>query len=220
MEQIKTIIACPENQNNPYDCLGQQHNYLMSSMIKNFGQEIDNHSNLHARQEFIKLKTNELTQYFFQSETDLNCLNTVYGYDGLYSNINFENYQPIIEHFNMPNDDKIKLIEFYNQLTQISLDNSNKVSQAISLAFKLEMEILTNIEINNSIVLGATAMTRYSLFWGQTNLNPDDQPALKIKWGHVIADAVGGLAGGLLSGGVGILAGAVAGTTIYDKCTV
>lgn len=49
MEQIKTIIACPVNQNNPYDCLGQRHNYLMSSMIKNFGQEIDNHSDLHAR---------------------------------------------------------------------------------------------------------------------------------------------------------------------------
>lgn len=190
----------------------------MSSLNKNFGDEIDRISDLHARQEFIKEKTNQLTQFFFQFETDLNVLDTVYGYDGLYSNIDFENYKPIIEHFNMPQADKSKLINFYDQLTKIPLDNSNMVSQAISLTYKLEMEMLNSVALNNVVIFGTTAITRYSLFWGQTNLNPDDQPALKIKWGHVLADALGGVAGGLLTGGGGILGGAVAGTAIYDKC--
>ncbi|MBA3900604.1 MAG: hypothetical protein H0X62_10405 [Bacteroidetes bacterium] len=34
MEGIKTFIDSPNNLNNPYDCLGQRHNYLMSSLIK------------------------------------------------------------------------------------------------------------------------------------------------------------------------------------------
>lgn len=63
------------------------------------------------------------------------------------------------------------------------------------------------------------AITRYSLYWGQKHFNSEVQIRAKVKWWHVLADAIGGLAGGLLGGGVGILPGAVAGTTLYEKCT-
>lgn len=219
MQKFKTILTNPINPNNPFEFIGVNHNFLMSSIIKNFGNEIDGIADLEARQQFIKDKTNELTQYFYGFTSDLDSLNSVYGYNGLYSDADFENYQPIIENINIPTQDQFTLIEFYNKLTEIPLDNGNYVTQAIYMAYSLEMEIIKSDTTNNYNVLAATAVTRYSLFWGQTNLNPNDIAARKIKWGHAIADACGAIIGGVAGGVAGALGGAVAGTTIYDKCT-
>lgn len=219
MKKNEVFLINPANPNNPYDYMGQNHNYLMSTMMNNYEVEIDRIADLYERQSFIKEKTNELTQFYYQYMSDLNALDTVYSNDGLYSKINFDNYQAIIDHFDMPSYDKVILIEYYDKLTKIELIDSMQVNRAISLALNLEMNVLNSINRNNYLVLGAMAITRYSLYWAQTNLNFEDQIKGKVKWWHVLADTIGGLAGGLLGGGVGILPGAVAGTTIYEKCT-
>ncbi|MCA6363101.1 MAG: hypothetical protein IM638_08680 [Bacteroidetes bacterium] len=221
MQKFKTILTNPANLNNPYEYIGINHNFIMSSLSHNFGTEIIAISDLHARQEFIKEKVNELTQYYWGFSNGLGFLDTVYGYNGLYSDADFENYKPIIENINISTQDQQILIAFFDNLTDgIALDDANLVSQAITRAYSLEMNIIKEVSTNNQIVLATTAIARYSLFWAQTNLNPDDVAAKKIKWQHVLADCVGGLLGGVLVGPGGILSGAASGTAIYYYCTM
>jgi len=115
----------------------------------------------------------------------------------------------------MSTSDREKLVNFFNVITSLPVENDIDVANALYAAIQIENDILRDDRnLNNSIVLGTIAIAKYSLYYVQTEVEPS---SFRIKWWHALADAVGGVAGGLLTGPGGILAGAVAGTTIYEK---
>ncbi len=226
MQNPSFELKKPCNSNNPYNWIGECHNFLMSYIFTNYRDSILNIDNQGARQQECKNKTNESMNHFYGFTMDLDCLNKVYGYKGLYSEVEFGNYVAIFNNMDgLSTTDKESLIDFFNIITVLPVENNMEISNALLSATQWENTFLFDPgNINNSHVLGAVSVAKYSLYWYATN--EPLIPAAKIKWWHVLADAVGGVIGGIAgsAGGpggtvLGALEGAAAGTAIYDLCT-
>ena len=214
---IPIQLCC--NPNNPYDWIGQLHNYQIWYVHVNYYDEIMSIEDQNERQARIKELINETAELFLNATVDLDVLDNVYGNPGLYSEIDFSTYADIFNHMdNLSQQDRATLISFYDLLIPLPLDNYLDGMKALIAATEFENDFLSNNNnINNLNVLGAIAVTKYSICTVFTQ--PDPHPAMKIKWWHVLADAVGGVIGGIAGGVVGALEGAAAGTEIYDLCT-
>jgi len=217
MKKPKFQLQIPFNPNNPFDKLGQSHNYLVGVLHENYDAEIEAISDLNERQAFIMEKTHDIFLDFYQDDIDVHFLDNVPGNPGLYSNIDFSTYATIFNDMTgLSAADRSTLIDLFNEITTLPIDDDIDVANALCTVIQFENNFLRNEDNQtNSIVLGTIAIAKYSLYYTQTEVEP---PAFRIKWWHVLADAIGGTAGGLLAGPGGILAGAVAGTTIYEKC--
>lgn len=150
----------------------------------------------------------------------------MYGYDDLYSKVDFGNYQEIFDHISgLSADDKVDLKSFFDLITPLPLDGNEDIANALLEATKWENMYLKDPDnISNLHVLGAVSVAKYSLYWYA--LNESLILPGKVRWWHVLADAVGGVIGGAAGSGggpcgviIGALEGAAAGTTIYDLCS-
>jgi len=210
------------NPNNPYDWIGQGHNYIISYNYTNNYAEIMAIADLTMRQARIKELINDAMDIFYGSHIDLDVLNTIYGYQGLYSEVDFSNYQAIFN--NIPSliqDEKKNLTAFFDLLTPLVLNDNLDCSLALNAATNFENDFLRSYQnIIDMKVLSTISIAKYSLYSAFNNPSPyPEAQKRKIKWWHVLADACGGIIGGIAGGVVGALEGAAAGTEIYDLCT-
>lgn len=216
MKKPKFIIETPCNPNNAFDGVGLGHNYLMSYIVENYKKQIEQVHDLYEREKLIKKITTKSMTDFYGNSIDLNILDTIYGFQGLISQIDFGKYKDIFNHIKeLSEKDKKTIISYFDELTKLSLNDNLDISNAILKAKYLENEFLSkDTNITNLKVLSLFSVTRYSL----SNLNLSNNNLKKISWWTVLADAVGAVVGAVVGGVLGALDGAAAVSTIYNEC--
>lgn len=206
----------PGNPNNPQDMLGVAHNFVLFYINKNYGKAIGEITDPYEKEAFIKAKTEESIKDLYGGQVNLAFMDQIYGYEGLWSRVDFNNYRPITEHTKISSDEKEAIISCFDEVTKLPFDTIADGNAGIATILRFESLFLKQ-EGNDrkGDALAAFAIARYSIYYllSQAGMNP---PAgFKFNWGNFLSDVAGGLLGA--GGGVlGVLGGASAGTAIYD----
>lgn len=147
------------------DMFGAGHNYLMDYVLRMYGSQIDEIKEVAAKEAFIKAKTQESLNSIYKLDVDWKFMDDVYGYKGLWSAVDFTNYTPIIEHFDIPNDERQAILNCLDQVTKYPFNSTLNGNSAIAQIIEHENRLLSQPkgeEKINALIFFPSPVTAYT----------------------------------------------------------
>ncbi|PWH81227.1 glycine zipper family protein [Brumimicrobium oceani] len=198
------------NENNPADSIGVYHNLMLDDLLNEYSYS-NNHS---IMEEQVKANTPLVLDTYFPdiSDIDLNELNNIPSMEGAFYLIDFDDYSEIIGSLNGLSTSEAQLIIAYVSEC-ISHESHFADNNICEILIEIENDFIQNRGANFDEFYYTSSIFRYSLIY---HYSLNNKQKLSKWWKKAIGDAAGALIGGALSGGMGALQGAAAGSAIAD----